>query len=151
MSLESCPQGLLSFIWSSPQYSNTKEWAQKIAKYRITPRMWLKPLPSSFVHLKEAAGPGEARQWRAQRVFNAGLCQRWEHQRLHISLTSLEPSCLFTQDKWSQSRLSKLVCDFFRYDAQTAWPDCHLAEILLSKISDTQWLDNSCILPDLKA
>lgn len=66
--------------------------------------------------------------------------------------TSLEAFCLFTQDKRPQSSLSESVCDFLRYAAaQTAWPDCHLAEILLSKIRDTQWLDNSCILPDLKA
>lgn len=48
--------------------------------------------------------------------------------------TSLEAFCLFTQDKWSHSSLIELVCDFLRYAAaQTAWPDCHLAEILLSK------------------
>lgn len=66
--------------------------------------------------------------------------------------TSLEAFCLCTQDKRRQSSLSWPVRDFPRYaTAQTAWPDRHLAEVLLSPIEDTQRLNNSCALPDLRS
>lgn len=103
--------------------------------------MWLKPLTSSFVHHEDTAGPAEEMLYQPEGEFSGYLTLalvRGEGNRGCTSAcTSLEPFCLFTQDKRAQSSLSELVCDFLRYAAaQTAWPDCHLAEILLSKISD---------------